>query len=200
MPDKNVIDLIAATHNEGKLKEFRHIAEGSRLVIRGLDAELVKAAAEETGHSFDENALQKARAVHVLTGGWVMADDSGLCVDALEGRPGIRTARYAGEDARDEDNVRRLLEEMEEVPPGQRGAAFCCSLAIISPGGEEKIYQGITRGEITRERKGRGGFGYDPVFMPSGHDRTMAQMTAEEKNRLSHRGRAFRMFLEELGR
>ncbi len=192
------VDILVASHNEGKLREMRAIARAWPLQLsspgeRGLTLEV-----EETGDSFDENALIKARALWRLSGGWVMADDSGLCVQGLGGAPGIHTARYGGPGASDEDRVRYLLARMKDLGPGERQAAFCCSLAVISPQGAERLYWGRTEGRIAEEMSGTGGFGYDPVFIPVGETRTLACMGAEEKNRISHRGRALRGFLEEM--
>ncbi len=192
------MDILVASQNEGKLKELRALAQGwpVRLIApseRGLVFQV-----EETGESFDENALIKARALWRLAGGWVLADDSGLCVEGLGGAPGVHTARYGGEGASDQDNIRFLLARMKDLGPEDRQAAFCCSLAVILPGGEEYLYRGRTEGRIAEEESGTAGFGYDPVFIPDGGRRSLACLDAGEKNRISHRGRAFRKFLEEM--
>lgn len=146
---------------------------------------------EEDGRSFTENALKKARVYarlyHVLT----ISDDSGLEVEALEGEPGIYSARYGGENASDRGNNRKLLKRMEGIPPSKRGCWFRCSIVVVSPEGTEAVAEGSCRGKIGFKEVGKRGFGYDPLFiLPNG--KTMAQLTVEEKNRLSHRGKALR--------
>ncbi len=189
------MEVLVATNNRSKLREMRQIARPYALCLvspaeRGLIVDV-----EETGASFDDNALIKARALHRLAGGWVMADDSGLAVDSLGGAPGIRTARYAGEGAGDEANYRLLLAHLADEP--DRRAHFHCSLALIAPDGRERLYHGRTDGVIALAPEGREGFGYDPVFIPEGENRTLAQMSAAEKHAISHRGRALRRLLED---
>lgn len=193
-----MIKILLASHNRGKLNEFRTMLEGRPLVVLSPDQVGLKADAEETGSSFDENALIKARALRAWTGGWIMADDSGLCVAGLNGAPGIYSARYGGPPYSDEANINRLLLEMEGLIGEERKAAFCCSLAVIRADGTEKIYHGKTEGTIAPTPSGTKGFGYDPVFIPLGETRTMADLDPEEKNAISHRGRALNLFLEEL--
>ena len=191
-------DLWIATHNEGKVKEMRTIASSFPVTLKTAAEAGEFVDFPETGTSFDENALQKARALHQVTGGWVAADDSGLCVDSLGGAPGIYSARYSGEDANDRTNVALLLENMKNVKEEDRGAHFHCSFAVIAPDGTETIYHGQTMGKIALAPVGERGFGYDPVFIPQGETRTMAEMEPREKHRISHRGRALRAFLEEM--
>ena len=191
-------DLWIATHNEGKVQEMRTIASSFPVTLKTAAEAGEFVDFPETGTSFDENALQKARALHQVTGGWVVADDSGLCVDSLGGAPGIYSARYSGEDANDRTNVALLLENMKNVKEEDRGAHFHCSFAVIAPDGTETIYHGQTMGKIALAPVGERGFGYDPVFIPQGETRTMAEMEPREKHRISHRGRALRAFLEEM--
>ncbi len=191
-------DLWIATHNEGKVKEMRTIASPFPVTLKTAAEAGAFVAFPETGTSFDENALEKARALHQVTGDWVAADDSGLCVDSLGGAPGIYSARYSGEDANDRTNVALLLENMKNVKEEDRGAHFHCSFAVIAPDGTETIYHGQTMGKIALAPVGERGFGYDPVFIPQGETRTMAEMEPREKHRISHRGRALRAFLEEM--
>jgi XTP/dITP diphosphohydrolase len=147
-------------------------------------------AVVEDGKSFAENALKKARAVCAHTGLVTIADDSGLEVDHLRGRPGIYSARYAGEESGDRENYAKLLRELHGVNPEQRGARFCCVLAIVCPGSKEKVVAGEYRGVIIEEPRGHNGFGYDPVFLDIASGLTFAEMAAEEKNKISHRARA----------
>ena len=152
----------------------------------------------EEGATFEENALKKARVIAYSTGIATLADDSGLCVDALDGRPGVHSARYAGESASDEEKYMRLLEEMEDVSDLGRSARFVCALALVAPDGEEALFHGICEGLITREPRGSSGFGYDPIFFFEAAGCTFAEMDQESKNRVSHRGRALRKFAEFL--
>jgi XTP/dITP diphosphohydrolase len=147
---------------------------------------------EETGDTYLENALLKARAVADALGIPAMADDSGIEVDALGGKPGPRSARYGGEQASDDDNLAALMQAVRGVPRGGRTARYRCVAAIAWPGGEELHAVGTCDGELVSKRQGERGFGYDPIFVPSGWDKTMAELTDEQKDRISHRGRAFR--------
>lgn len=155
-----------------------------------LDAEGIQEEVKEGGSSFEENASLKARGYAAVSGLLTLADDSGLEVDALAGEPGVRSARYAGEDASDEELVRFLLSRMEGVPPGRRGARFRCVIALAWPGGRTVLAEGVREGMIALEPKGANGFGYDPVFYLPEHRKTMAELTGEEKNRVSHRAMA----------
>jgi XTP/dITP diphosphohydrolase len=186
--------LVLATRNAGKVVELRRI-----LVAAGLDVELVGTDAfpgladvPETGTTFAENALLKARTVAEATGLPAVADDSGLCVDALNGMPGILSARWSGRHGDDEANLRLLLGQLDEVPDERRGAWFACAAALALPTGEERVVDGRLDGFVIREPRGSGGFGYDPIFVPEGETRTTAEQTPEEKDAISHRGRAFR--------
>ncbi|HSB07960.1 MAG TPA: RdgB/HAM1 family non-canonical purine NTP pyrophosphatase [Blastocatellia bacterium] len=182
--------ILLATTNQGKLAELRQIIGGLALKVVGLrDCESTEEI--EIAPTFAENALLKARYYHRLRGLPVIADDSGLEVDALAGAPGVRSARYAGPDSSDADRVSRLLAEMKDVPPECRRARFVCA-AAIAWGGGEKVFLGEVAGVITSSPRGQNGFGFDPVFFYEGLGKTFAQLTQSEKAEVSHRGRAFR--------
>ena len=187
--------LLIATHNAGKLKEFAKLFENKFEVLslpyNGFDGE-----AEETGKTFYENALLKAKFVHDNTGELVLADDSGLCVNVLNGEPGIYSARYGGENSTQAQKNSLLLSRLEQH--SDRCAKFVCSLVLYGNGRVLASGYGETLGLILQQAKGEGGFGYDPLFVPEGYDRTFAQMSAEEKNAISHRGRAVRKLAEFL--
>jgi len=192
--------IVLASGNAGKIRE---IAE----LFADLNAEIVPQAAldivspEETGTTFIENALLKARYAAQQSGLPAIADDSGIVVDALDGRPGVYSARYAGEGATDEQNVDLLLEEMTDVDSDHRGGGFHCAAVLAFPGDEFEpiIAEGSWRGMILRQRLGEGGFGYDPVFLDVSSNKTGAQMTRDEKNAVSHRGKAFRELKSMIG-
>jgi XTP/dITP diphosphohydrolase len=153
---------------------------------------------EETGDTYLENAGLKARAVAAALGIPALADDSGIEVDALGGRPGVRSARFAGEAASDEDNLRELIRALRGIPGGGRTARYRCVAALSSPEGELIWAEGTCEGTLEAAPRGTGGFGYDPIFVPAGWDETMAELTAEQKDRISHRGRAFRTLRAQL--
>lgn len=181
--------LVISTKNEGKLREFKQML--GKLPYRILSlADFLGIGIIENGRSFDENALIKAKAVAQNTGFIALGDDSGLEVEALGGKPGIYTARYAGEGARDEDNIRKLLSEMENVPWEKRRARFVCSLALVFPEGKIFIERGFCKGIIATKPGGEHGFGYDPVFYLPEYGKTMAELPDRDKNRISHRARA----------
>ena len=146
----------------------------------------------ETGRSFTQNALLKARAVAAFTGLPAVADDSGLCVDALNGMPGVLSARWSGSHGDDEANLQLLLAQLADVPAGERGARFVCVAALVLPSGPEHLAEGEVLGQLTRAPRGSNGFGYDPIFVPDGFELTTAQMSADEKDKISHRGKALR--------
>lgn len=178
--------LLVATRNAGKLREVRAHVRGMEVV--SLDGMPPVPEVEETEDTLEGNARLKALAAARATGLWTVADDSGLFVDALGGAPGVRSARYApGTDA---DRVEALLQAMDRVPDGARAAAFRCVLALASPDGEVRLARGECRGEILRAPRGTNGFGYDPVFLVPELGRTMAELTLDEKGRISHRARA----------
>ncbi len=185
--------IVFASGNPGKIRE---VAE----ILSDLDITVVPQkecgieSPEETGSTFVENALLKARYAAAQSGLPAMADDSGIKVDALDGRPGVWSARYAGENATDEENVDKLLEEMADVMPARRGGGFHCAAVLVYPDEdiEPLVVESTWRGEILRQRRGEGGFGYDPVFFDQRYRKTGAEMSREEKNSVSHRGKAFR--------
>jgi XTP/dITP diphosphohydrolase len=189
--------VILATSNLHKVREMREL-------LPGIDLEPLPEGYEspvEDGDSFEANALIKARAAHAALGGAAIADDSGIEAFDLGGAPGIYSARYAGEGASDEDNLDKLLREVEAAG-GERRAAYVCVIALVDEAGTEHVFEANCEGVLLRERRGTGGFGYDPIFVPddTGPDdgRTMAEITAAEKNAISHRGRAARLLASHL--
>jgi XTP/dITP diphosphohydrolase len=182
--------LLIATRNPGKLREYEQLLAGLPLSLTYLDKEGITHEVEETGESFSENAIRKAQEYARISGLLTLADDSGLEVDALGGEPGVHSARYAGPGADDADRCRLLLERMQGVPWEGRGARFRCVIAIAEPGGKTYSAEGTCEGAIALAPQGDYGFGYDPVFHLPEHDRTMAQLSPEMKNRISHRARA----------
>ncbi|MDT0301770.1 RdgB/HAM1 family non-canonical purine NTP pyrophosphatase [Streptomonospora wellingtoniae] len=208
------ITVVLATHNTKKLPEMRAI-----LGEAGLDADVVGLGdypdapeVAETEATFAGNALLKARAVAAHTGLAAVADDSGLRVDALNGMPGVLSARWSGRFGtrsghKDEANLDLVLDQLADTPEARRGAEFVAAAALVVPLGSaprpedevEEVVEGVMRGRIVGERRGTGGFGYDPVFVPDGESRTTAEMSAEEKNTISHRGTAFRRLAARLG-
>lgn len=191
--DARVARLLAATGNRGKLREIRGILAAFDVSVVAQD-ELGVAAAEETGTTFAENALIKARHAAASTGLPVIADDSGLVVEALGGRPGVRSARYAGERATDRDNIEKLLGELEGLAAEARGASFRCVAVFVRSADDPAplVAEGRWDGCVLDELRGGGGFGYDPVFYDLVRQRTVAEMSEAEKNAVSHRGQAFR--------
>jgi XTP/dITP diphosphohydrolase len=189
--------LIVATRNEHKLRELRELLPGVVLEPLPDEVELPPEDAQE----FSENALGKARAAHQATGRPAIADDSGIEAHGLGGRPGVRSARYAGEDATDEQNLAKLLQEVGAQD--DRRVAYVAVIALVDEGGNESIFEGRCEGTLAAEPRGTGGFGYDPAFIPDdtgpGDVRTMAELTPEEKNAISHRGRAARALAAHLG-
>jgi len=186
--------IVLATRNPGKLAELRRIlaAAGVSAAVTDLDDVPGMPEVAETGRTFAENALLKARAVAAFTGLPAVADDSGLCVDVLNGMPGVLSARWSGSHGDDAANLRLLLGQLADVPAGERGAQFVCVAALVLPAGGEHLAEGTVRGRLTCSPRGRNGFGYDPIFVPDGFEATTAQMSAEEKDRISHRGKALR--------
>lgn len=185
--------LVLATKNSGKVVEFRRILDeyGAREIeILSLDAFPEIGEIEETGKTFEENSLLKARTIAKITGLPSLADDSGICVDALNGAPGLYSARYSG--GGDAANNAKLLEELKDVDDVNRGAYFICVAAYVRPDGFEKVAEGRFYGKILHAPIGEGGFGYDPLFQPNGIDRSSAQLSAQEKDAISHRGKAMR--------
>jgi XTP/dITP diphosphohydrolase len=190
--------LVVATRNKGKIVEINAL-------LTGL-VEQVSSAADfsgfpdtiEDGTTFEENALKKAREAAKFSGFPALADDSGLVVDALDGRPGVFSARFAGEGANDAANNTMLVKQLQNVSDDHRQAAFVCVLAYVTPEGTEQIFTGRVSGGILSEARGGGGFGYDPLFLVDGFGRSMAELTLAEKNGVSHRAQAFKKFREYL--
>lgn len=184
--------FVLATFNPGKVRELSGLLDLPGLELSTLAGVPGAAAPEEHGATLEENARIKARAATALTGLPAIADDTALEVDALGGRPGVRSARYAGPAARDADNVRRLLAELEGVPPDRRTARFRTVCVACWPDGVEIAAHGVLEGRIAAAPRGSGGFGYDPVFEVEGEPRTLAELSEDEKNARSHRARAVR--------
>lgn len=192
------MELVVATRNQGKLREIRALLEGSGIVVLGLDAFPDLPEVEEDGATFEANARKKAATVARLTGRLTLADDSGLEVAALGGRPGVHSARFAGESARDADNNAKLLQALAAIPQEKRQGAFCCAMALCDSDGECRVFFGRVEGIVLESPRGEGGFGYDPLFLVREYGRTMAELPMEIKNRISHRGQALRQALEVL--
>ena len=193
--------LLLATTNQGKAREYRHLLKGLPFELVTLTEEGVDKAVDEEGASFEDNAKTKATFYASLSRLITLADDSGLQVDALGGDPGIRSARYAGDEASDKDRVEYLLSKLGEVPWEKRTARFKCVIAVATPEGRTELCQGECQGIIALEAKGDNGFGYDPIFYLSEFDKTLAELPLEIKNQISHRGRAAqkaRRILEKL--
>jgi XTP/dITP diphosphohydrolase len=188
--------VLLATRNAGKLVELRRMLSG--LAVLGLADVPEFPEAPETGATFAENALAKARDAAAATGLPSVADDSGLAVDALNGMPGVLSARWCGHHGDDRANLELLLGQLGDVPDERRGAAFVCAAALVVPGGTETVVHGEWPGTIVRAPRGSNGFGYDPVFVPAGEARSSAELSAEEKDAASHRGRALRALLPHL--
>lgn len=188
--------IVAATTNKGKIREFQEILSELGYEVVSMHDEGIDVEVEETGSTFSENALIKARAVALLCNHPVIADDSGLCVDAMDGAPGIYSARFAGEDATDYDRNVKLLETLEGEE--NRKAQYVAAIAYISPDGEEITTEGIIEGEILTEEHGTGGFGYDPLFWCTEIKKCFGEATPDEKNAVSHRGRALKKLCEIL--
>jgi XTP/dITP diphosphohydrolase len=192
--------LLLATRNVHKTREFAEIL-GPGFVVRDLSGESEAPVVEETGSTFAENAILKAVAISQWSGEVVVADDSGLEVDALDGAPGVYSARYAGEGATDQQNVERLLAELRRC--GARlpfTARFRCVLALARNGQAVETFEGAVEGTVVEAPRGEGGFGYDPVFQPAGFEQTFSELLPEKKNALSHRGRAISQLRAGLGR
>ena len=189
--------LVVATRNGHKFRELRELLPGVELDSLPDSVELPP----EDRTTFSENALGKARAAHAATGRPAIADDSGIAAYGLDGRPGVLSARYAGEHATDEENLAKLLREVGKQD--DRRVAYICEIALVSEVGEESIFEGRCEGTLATEPRGSGGFGYDPAFIPADtdtdDDRTMAELSPDEKNAISHRGRAARELATHLG-
>ncbi|AIQ25763.1 XTP/dITP diphosphatase [Paenibacillus sp. FSL H7-0737] len=198
--------LIVATKNKGKVREFEHAFAPLGLTVKSMYDYPDLPDVVEDGATFAENAFKKSKAVGDALGIPVLADDSGLCVDALDGQPGVYSARYAGGNAGDEENNLKLLSELEKLKQGEdtgqpllSTARFVCTLSLYDPSsGRELTAEGTVEGWITSEPAGGGGFGYDPLFYLAEYEKTMAELTLEEKQRISHRGTALRSLTEKV--
>ncbi|UQZ33187.1 non-canonical purine NTP pyrophosphatase [Paenibacillus sp. PK3_47] len=198
--------LIVATKNKGKVREFQHAFAPLGLTVKSMFDYPELPDVVEDGETFAQNAFKKSKAVGDALGLPVLADDSGLCVDALDGKPGVYSARYAGEGAEDGENNLKLLSELERLKQGEdtgqpllSTARFVCALSLYDPAdGQELTAEGTVEGWITSEPAGGGGFGYDPLFYLSEYDKTMAELTLEEKQKISHRGMALRLLTGKL--
>jgi XTP/dITP diphosphohydrolase len=184
------MEIVLATGNKNKLREFREMLESDDVSIISQGEFENCPEVIEDGQTFEENALIKARAIAQYTGRITIADDSGLEVDYLGGAPGIYSARFAGEDADDDKNNQKLLKELEGVPNEKRGAQFSCVIAVVSPSGVERTVKGEYRGCIIEGYRGQAGFGYDPIFLDKVSGLTYSEMSAQQKNSISHRARA----------
>jgi XTP/dITP diphosphohydrolase len=186
--------LVLATANSQKLVELNRILAAGHVDVQlaGLAGFPGAPEVPETGATFAENALLKARAIAEFTGLPAVADDSGLCVDALNGMPGVLSARWSGRHGDDAANLRLLLGQLADVPSDRRGAHFTCAAALVLPGGPEQVTEGIMHGTLAREPRGRNGFGYDPIFVADGEFVTNGELSADAKDAISHRGKALR--------
>ena len=192
--------IVVATNNTPKLAELRRVVDAAGLDVEflGLSDFPAYPEPEETEKTFEGNALLKAGAAARHTGLEAIADDSGIAVDELNEMPGVRSARWAGPQCDDTENLELLLAQLDGVPVDRRGARFVCALAHVAPGGESHVFHGEMPGRIATARQGENGFGYDPIFLPDGLDVSTAELSAEAKDTISHRGRAVRAFLDWL--
>lgn len=192
------MNFILASQNKHKANEIENILGEGFSIITMDETDARGMEIIEDGETFEENALIKARAVAKITNQPTIADDSGICVDYLDGKPGVRTARFAGENATDDENIDKLLAELDGVPAEKRGAHFACCIAVVFPDGSEKTFYGECQGSILTERHGENGFGYDPVFYVPEYEKSMAELSAETKNKISHRSRALTEMMKGL--
>ncbi|WP_078545257.1 XTP/dITP diphosphatase [Litchfieldia alkalitelluris] len=191
-------DLIIATKNKGKVRDFKELFSSKGFTVKSLLDFPELADVDETGKTFIENAALKAEQISKELDCIVIADDSGLSIDALNGDPGVYSARYAGEHKSDADNIKKVLKQLEGVPEDKRNARFHCALALTIPEGETHIVEGTCEGMIAFEQKGEHGFGYDPIFYIPELNKTMAQLTSEEKNKISHRANALKKLEDKI--
>lgn len=191
-------EIIIATKNPGKAKEFVQMFEPLGYTVKTLLDYPEVPDVEETGTTFEENAILKAETVSNLFNTIVISDDSGLMVDALKGKPGVYSARYAGEQKNDQDNMDKVISELAGVPTEKRTARFCCTLAIANPNKETVTFTGTCEGIILEERRGEYGFGYDPIFFVKEEDKAMAELPPEKKNVISHRANALKKLKEQI--
>ncbi|MBF0456130.1 MAG: XTP/dITP diphosphatase [Magnetococcales bacterium] len=186
--------IVLATRNQKKVEEIGRVLQDASIELLSLTDFPDCPEVVEDGETFQANAEKKAREVAAFTGCHALADDSGLVVDSLQGAPGVYSARYAGADATDQANLEKVLAALGKTPASQRGARFQCVISFASPGGEVESFFGCVEGRINQTPQGNNGFGYDPVFVPQGGEVTFAEMTAQQKDALSHRGRALAAF------
>ncbi|MCB9025550.1 MAG: RdgB/HAM1 family non-canonical purine NTP pyrophosphatase [Bdellovibrionaceae bacterium] len=192
------MELWVATSNAGKLNEIRNFFMGTSVNVHSISELPVYTSPKESGKSFDENARIKAKALRAVKNNvWVLAEDSGLEVEGLNNMPGIHSARYAGENASDAENIAKLLKMMSLRSATHRAAQFRCSMMVIDPDGNESLFYGTLKGNISRVLRGNNGFGYDPIFIPEGCEKTLAEMSPAEKNKISHRIQALREFKQQ---
>ena len=189
--------IVVGSRNSGKIREIQAVLADLPYCVTGLSDQTIPDA-EETGTTFQENAILKARYYCQHTGEYCLADDSGLEVDALDGAPGVYSARYAGEQASDEENNQKLLSALTGIPMQRRTARFRSVLALAGPDGSLMLAEGVCEGNVLFEARGTGGFGYDPLFLMPDQRKTLAEMTLAEKNLVSHRGNALRAFKQQL--
>lgn len=190
--------ILVATNNKGKVRDFEELFKPHGVEVISLKDLKDPIEVDETGNTFEENAILKAEETAKILGTWVISDDSGLEIDALNGEPGVYSARYAGEPKDDEANIEKALNGLKDVPEGSRVARFRCVLAIAGPGIETQTFSGSCEGSILFERHGENGFGYDPIFYVPSEGKSMAELTLAEKAAISHRGVAMRKFEKEL--
>ncbi len=192
------MEVVVATGNQGKLREIRRLCADRGIEVLGLDAFPGAPVVVEDGATFAENAFKKALALARFSGRLTLADDSGLTVSALDGAPGVHSARFAGPEADDGANNRKLLAALQGIPTASRQAAFCCVMALCLPNGECQNFEGRLEGVLLDKPRGSEGFGYDPLFLVREYGKTLAELPLEVKNRISHRGQALRQVLDWL--
>lgn len=198
------MQLIMATGNQNKVREIREMLEGSDLTVLSLKDIAIDAQIDENGATFEENAVIKAEAIRDLTGQMVLADDSGLMIDAMDGAPGVHSSRFMGEDTPYVIKNQAILDALKDVPEEARGARFVCAMALAFPAAadgtcpETKVFCGVFEGKIADEPAGENGFGYDPIFFVPSENMTSAEMTPEAKNAMSHRGKALQQVVKAL--
>lgn len=191
--------LVIATGNQDKVKEINEILSGTDFTAISMKEAGVNPDIIEDGDTFEENALIKAKAVHDLLGGYVMADDSGLCIDYLDGAPGVYSARFCGENSSYEEKFKKINEMLDEAKDEERTAKFVCAIAVVRPDGTNFVVRGEICGLLLKEPVGENGFGYDPIFYVPEFGMTTAQMPLEQKNSISHRGQALKKMVAKLG-
>ena len=183
--------LVLATQNQGKVREIGEILKDeNRIELLSLRHYPEAPDVDEDGKTYEDNAIKKAAVLAEYTGHLTIGDDSGLAVDALDGAPGVHSARYAGEHASDQDRIAKLLDALQNIPDDRRSGRFICAVAIAEPLAQVQVVRGVCEGQIIRAPRGESGFGYDPVFVPVGYDQTFAELGDEIKNQISHRAKA----------